>query len=354
MTSPDCVVSFPDMTDDRKPPLWDHTRSVAAARILVEVGEEHGVTTSSALAGTGLDRAGLLDPGLEIEAGQELAIARNLLRQLGDQPGLGTEAESKYTLASLGLWGFTLISSPTVRELVRLGTRYSALSFAFIRPVLVEDLHGCRVIYDDTEIPHDVRDFFVERELAKLLMLSTPAFGARPGFQVETTFEGPRSAILERVCPGRTVIHGATQHALVFTRDLLNQPLPQADPVIARAMEAQCAELLQRRQRRRGFSAHVRARILANLQNPPGIDEIAQHMHIEERTLRRKLIAEGTSYRELADEVRSTMATELLGEGRLTVQEVAVRLGYHDAAAFSRAFKRWTGQRPGAYRVTSI
>lgn len=343
-------MSFPDIMSADHFPSWDHRRSAVAARILVEVGEAHGLTPEAALLGTGLRWTELLDARTEIEAGQELSIARNLLRRLGDRPGLGVQAGGRYTLGSFGLWGFALITSPTVRDLARLGTRYSALSFAFVRPVYVERAHEARIIYDDSEIPDDVRSFFVERELAKMLTLAPVIVGAKPGFHIETSFGEDRIAALRRLSP-RADIRASPEHAIGFTRDLLDTPMPQADPVTARAMEAQCSELLEKRKGRRGIAAHVRAKILADLTNPPGMDVIAQRLHIEERTLRRKLTAEGTSYRELADEVRSSIASELLVDGQLTVEEVAARLGYHDASAFSRAYKRWTGERPGKSRT---
>ncbi|BAX96196.1 transcriptional regulator [Mycobacteroides stephanolepidis] len=337
--------------DASQPHWWDHTRSAIAARILVELGEECGVAESAMLAGSGLRRIDLDDPETQIEAGQELAIARNLLRRNGDRPGLGARAGGRYTLGSLGIWGFTMVTSPTVRDLAKLGTRYAALSFAFIRPDYIEDAQYGRVVYDSTDIPADVRGFFVERELAKILALEPVIVGARPGFHVETSFGDERAAALRRLAPHREVRTGHPQDALVFNRSLLDDAMPQSDPVTARAMEAQCARLLEQRRQRRGAAAEVRAKMLAQLQEPLAMDKIAHQLDMEERTLRRKLTAEGTSFRELADEVRSTIAVELLADGHLTVEEVAVRLGYHDASGFSRAFKRWTGQRPGRYHL---
>jgi AraC-like DNA-binding protein len=75
---------------------------------------------------------------------------------------------------------------------------------------------------------------------------------------------------------------------------------------------------------------------------------IARERGVDARTLRRQLLAEGTSFRELADEVHEMLATELLTMGALTVEEVAHRLGYAEASSFSRAYKRWTGNSPGA------
>jgi AraC-like DNA-binding protein len=72
---------------------------------------------------------------------------------------------------------------------------------------------------------------------------------------------------------------------------------------------------------------------------------IAAGMHIAERTLHRRLAREGTSYRALLDEVRETLAKELLANG-LTVKEVSDRLGYSEPAAFTHAYTRWHGAPP--------
>jgi len=68
------------------------------------------------------------------------------------------------------------------------------------------------------------------------------------------------------------------------------------------------------------------------------------------RTLRRQLAAEGTSYRELRNDVGKALAIELLEVVGLSVTEVARRLGYSDAAAFSHAFHRWTGRAASDFR----
>jgi AraC-like DNA-binding protein len=67
-------------------------------------------------------------------------------------------------------------------------------------------------------------------------------------------------------------------------------------------------------------------------------------------TLRRRLDAEGAAWGPLKDAVRRDLALQLLAEGRLPVAEVAARLGFEDASTFYRAFRKWTGEAPGAWR----
>ena len=77
---------------------------------------------------------------------------------------------------------------------------------------------------------------------------------------------------------------------------------------------------------------------------------MAQTLALEPRTLRRKLEAQGTSYREILAEVRRTLAIEYLRKTRMTTEEIASRLGYSDSANFRHAFVRWTGKAPHEYR----
>lgn len=349
MSAADGVLSFSDMSTHpsiAEAPAWDHPRGSAAARILVELGVERGLSAGACLAGTGLSLPELDDAVTQVEAGQELAIARNLLRRLGDLPGLGVDAGCRYTIGSLGVWGYAILSSPTVREVIRLGVRYAALSFAFIKPVFTEDAGEPAVVFDDDEIPVDVRAFFVERELAKIASLMPLAMGGRRSARIETSFTGARAAALRERLPGVELRTGMPRHQIVFERAVLDAPLPQADPVTARELEQQCMRLLEFRRRRRGVAGHVRSLVLAGLDGSPAMDSIAAQLHVDPRTLRRQLAAEGTSFRELIDEVRATIADELLTVDGLTLADVASRLGYHDAAGFTRAYRRWTGTTP--------
>jgi AraC-like DNA-binding protein len=78
----------------------------------------------------------------------------------------------------------------------------------------------------------------------------------------------------------------------------------------------------------------------------PQIADIANELHLTERTLQRELKAEGTSFWELSEEWRKTLAFALLKSPKMSVNEVAYTLGYQEPNVFRRAFKRWTGKSP--------
>jgi AraC-like DNA-binding protein len=82
----------------------------------------------------------------------------------------------------------------------------------------------------------------------------------------------------------------------------------------------------------------------------PDVDAVADELAISGRTLQRRLRDEGTSFREVLATTRRDLAEALLATGVGSVTEIAHRLGFSETAAFSRAFRRWTGQSPATWR----
>jgi AraC-like DNA-binding protein len=136
---------------------------------------------------------------------------------------------------------------------------------------------------------------------------------------------------------------------LHFPRAMFDEPLPQADPHTLELCMAQCDVLMQRNERRRGITAVVRSKLFRNSGGIPSLPEVAAELDVHPRTLRRQLAEEGTSFRALLNEARSTLAVDLLRNVGLTVEEVSKRLGYTDTSTFCHAFKRWHGVPPSAY-----
>lgn len=100
--------------------------------------------------------------------------------------------------------------------------------------------------------------------------------------------------------------------------------------------------------RRKSFSREVERKIEALLATGgAGIDRIAAELNCSRQTLYRKLKAEGTTFEQLLDELRHRLARRYMREGK-SVKQAAYKLGFSEPAAFSRAFKRWTGRSPSA------
>jgi AraC-like DNA-binding protein len=105
---------------------------------------------------------------------------------------------------------------------------------------------------------------------------------------------------------------------------------------------------LSRRDHGADTAGHVR-RLLGR--GMAGLEAVAAQLGVSAPTLRRKLAAEGTSFREVREQLLRDQAVASLVRGGESVEELALRLGFSEASAFHRAFKRWTGSSPGSYRA---
>ncbi len=319
----------------------------------MQVAAAYGVPEVTALGGTGLTTAALEDPASLVEAEQELRVVRNLLWELGDRPGLGLEAGRRFSVGSAGVLGFALLSSPTARDAVRIVVRYSTLSPAYAELTLEEDENGAVFHYDVTQVPPDVIEFLIERDIAALSnvlgMIAGPLLDLTVG-RIDLALGEDRRVLVAELFPSFEVVGGQSSTAIRVPPGVMDFPLPQADPHTAELCIQQCADLVERRRSRRGIAAQVRTLLLRSPGRMPELPAVAAELMVSDRTLHRRLDEEGTSFRDLRNEVRETLATELLTRAGLTVHEVARRLGYSESAAFSRAYKSWTGNVPSTVR----
>ena len=149
-------------------------------------------------------------------------------------------------------------------------------------------------------------------------------------------------------CP---LVFSAARSSLVFHSRYLSLPLLQDERTLKHFLERSPADLLSRPDEGDSLSSQLR-RLLSRDRTPwPDLEAVAQHLHISPQTLRRHLREEGTSFQALKDELRRDIAIYHLGRADLSLQEIAEQLGFSEPSAFHRAFKKWTGLTPGAYRA---
>ncbi|MEQ8799342.1 MAG: AraC family transcriptional regulator [Salinisphaeraceae bacterium] len=318
---------------------------------MTELAAEHGLSPAVALAGTGVDEARLQAPEEVVQARQELRLIRNLVETLDHVPALGVLAGKRYHFTAFGSLGFAMVSSPTARDALDVGLKYIRLTAAFCRFELTDTGRHTHVVMDDADIPGPLRRFIVERDSACVITLQRDMFGT------ETVLESLRFAFAD---PGYTdayedfyrirPAYGARINEAVMDRGELTQRLPQANELALRMAEQQCEMLLNQRRARGGLGARVRNHLAARAAEMPTMADVAEHLCMIPRTLRRRLAAEDTRFAELRDEVRQTLAEEYLSGPRLSVEQIAERLGYAEATSFINAYKRWYGVPPGRGR----
>ncbi|MDX1803961.1 MAG: AraC family transcriptional regulator [Alcanivorax sp.] len=325
-------------------------RSITSIRLQVAFAGEHGVAAERCLDGSGLTPADLLAGDREVDAEQELIVIGNLCRRLGAGASLGLAMGQRYSLSSYGAWGFALLSSPTFRQAIDLGLRYLDLTFAFCRFSLQETAEQVSLNIDDSLLPPSVHDYLLARDVSAVMVIQQELFATRiPLAYLSLNLPALGDNEYEHIF-GVTPTLQSPQNQATFAANLLDMSLPQANPVTARLCEQQCRQLLASRQRRAGVAGQVREILLATPGQFAAMDAMASELGITGRTLRRRLQAEGTGYRELLDEVRLLLAEQWLQDGLLNQEEISERLGYSEVSNFIHAFKRWTGQTPARYR----
>lgn len=138
-------------------------------------------------------------------------------------------------------------------------------------------------------------------------------------------------------------------NALVFAASLLDLPVTQTPETLAHYLRHPTLVMLTTLYKD-SWTAQVRALLRRDLQHMPELVDVAGNLDLHPQTLRRRLAAEGTTFKELKSDIRRDTALYFLGKRTLSVEEVAQRAGFSEASAFIRAFKGWTGLTPYAYR----
>lgn len=336
----------------------DLRRPVYTTRVLCEVANEHGVATSDVLGGTGIGPCDIDNAEAVVAASDEIVAVRRLLGHLPDSRGLGIDVGSRFRLTHLGLFGFAAMSCANLRELFDISMRYFSLTMLDIGVELFEGPDSCLLELHVDHLPADVRGFFLERDVAGIIT-TTSDFAltsiARYADQVtaEVTLDEETVAPLLGFLPVMSIEFGRAHNRLHFPRAMLDEPLPQADRHTLETCVAQCDVLMQRNDQLRGITAVVRSKLFRESGRFPTLPDVAAELDVHPRTLRRQLAYEGTSFRTLLNEVRSTLAVDLLCNVGLTVEQVSRRLGYTDTSTFCHAFKRWYGMPPSAYPAVS-
>jgi len=297
------------------------------------------------------------DPEIEIPPGVLGELFDAAARELGDG-ALGIHlAESvlpsRYSLAELAAR-----ACATLGEALERLVRYAGLGGGVEAALAADDPAGARFTQRVPGHPRGVSAHLDQWALAQVLIQARALTGA-PLSPRSVWFIHPRVRDLEplRAFFRSGPIHfGRTENGMVLPREALQLPLRSADPRLLATADALAQRELSSGSR--PASADLSPRVAAILrelvsEEPLRARAAATRLHMSVRTLQRRLEDEGTSFGALADAVRREEAEALIGDASVPLGEIAFRAGFSDFAAFSRAFRRWTGKAPGAARDTA-
>lgn len=325
------------------------------------------VTGSSALAVCHwLDQQGLDSTALALAADIEksllarqdsrvlLASFNRLLElaaaELGD-PGMGLKLGSWTDSSHMGVIGHIVFNNRTLRQALEQYVRLSTLVSEGI-VVRFEASEAESVLTFECADPGCYSSLNLERMLAQGVtrarrFVSEKIYLRRAGFAHPAQ---TRLADYEAVfgCP---VAFSQPSCYVTFDSAFLSFEVLQRNPYLHQVLTRHVETLLRKLQSRRKLSLQVRKLLEKQLsQAEVDIVMIAEQLAMSRQTLYRKLKQEGISFQEIVEEVRHEKAMAYLSEGRYSLSEIAFLLGFSEQSAFSRAFKRWTGESPAHYR----
>lgn len=330
------------------------TLPVQYLRLLADQVGALGVDVPLWLLGAGLREPQLDDASLEIP----FAVFEKLVKSalvLTREPALGLLVGQRLQMNMHGALGYAAASSGSIREALGIFSAFSQLRFS---PVAVSsEVHGDEVWvrFGETEPLGEIRRPVLEALLMTAKnMLDSITLDACRIRAVVFPFERPPEADLVAQLFGCEVRYRADWAGFTLPASVLDLPLRSADPVAFREAVLICQRELERLGASSTFSGRVRRLLLERQNGFPSLSVAARLLHVTPRTLHRRLTAEGTSFNQLLEDVRHTLAIEHLKVERISIEEIAYALGYTDLSNFRRAFKRWEGMPPTEYRERQL
>jgi AraC-like DNA-binding protein len=292
------------------------------------------------------------DPHIRLAARDQIRLLNLVAEALPDDL-LGFHLAEHCDLREVGLLYYVLASSDTLIEAVRRTVRYGVLANEGV-------FQQCTV---GKSIAVSLRYVGVSRHVDRhqseswmlLIVRMLRQLTGLPLSASRVRFMHTRSRTPAQFAPyfGADVKFGAPVDEISFAATVGSAPVVSADPYLNRLLVRQYEQaLVHRRPGRGSFQSMVENAIIPLLPHAEvRIDEIARRLGLGQRTLARRLSAEGLTFSELLRRLRLDLAHRYLADGETSISQIAWLLGYHEVSAFSRAFKRWTGKAPREART---
>lgn len=329
-------------------------RSILALSFTAEqLRKQYGLDISHLLACHGLDQA---PASTVISQADELAILAALAPQLTHDPLAAVKLGSTFGLSGYGAYAMMLMSCTTVYEAIQLGIRYQEMSYLFSRLSFSMDGEQAALVLQPCPLPEHLQRFIIDRDVAgtfQFLSLMQTLLGQQTKpLRIDIPYPEPAEAAFYQQLFQCPVHFGSEVARFVVPASLLRQSLPNANATALELYRHQCDELLQQRRHLRSGSLMQQVKKHLQLFNAgfPDMADCAATFGRSERQFRRLLQEDNCRYQQLLDEVRQEKACHLLMTTQQSVEQITLQLGYTEAAAFIRAFRKWLGETPAQYR----
>jgi AraC-like DNA-binding protein len=321
----------------------DNDREV---RGMLRVLEQLGYDLDTLLASTGLRRVDVENPDAYLSPAACAAVFAQAQRERRI-PNLALQLALQTPIGATPLLDYLVVSAASVGQALERLTRYLRLVNPAIRLVIHAQRDPVRVAVERAPGP-----FFTELTVSlSIVRFMRETDGQFRAAHASFTHEPDDVAEYARIfqCP---VQAGARWDGWALSRTGMDVPLRRRDPALGHWLERQAGDILAHLP----ASGDVRDEVRSALSSPLAagdmrIDVVARRLATTPRTLQRRLARVGTSFEVLCNDVRKHAAEHYLADPTLSIAEVTYLLGYSEPTAFHRAFRRWHGTTPHAFRA---
>ena len=325
--------------------------SMSWINTVLAAAERHGLARTPLLAHAGLGAKQLSDERWPID---DITRLWRAAAELTQDPGFGLKAGSLVGPASFNVVSFIFQSSPTLREAIALVQKFQRLISDGGRFQIVGGDDKSWLIYHPQQGELAFSPHQIEAVLAAVVSFSRWVTDHRfvpARVQFSHSQLGPLAGYQTVFQTG--VDFNQAFSGLQLDNALLDRALPQADTQLAAMHREYAAARLAALSDTPDFAAQVRHWLGVNLASGvPERSAAAEQFALSDRVFARRLQSQGLSYSDVVDAVRKEVACTAVAGTADTFVDIAQRLGFSEASAFNRAFKRWTGSSPGEWRVT--
>ncbi|WP_421864767.1 AraC family transcriptional regulator ligand-binding domain-containing protein [Parvibaculum sp.] len=289
-------------------------------------------------------------PSRPLDEDAFFVLCSRAVEATGDK-ALGLKFGAALQLGGHGVLGHALMSCRTLKQAAELLVRHNPLRSRHGRVRLAfnngRTLLGFTPAFEVPGAPHFLCDVFfaaatngIRQLLGRELARAEIELAYFPEVSRETYDHHLRVP----------VIFGATSNRLIGPENIMDAPLQAAVVATAPAYLRQCELLLRQMEAAGGHESSVRRLLLSSRGRFPSAPDIADALNLSERTLRRRLNAEGTSYQAIVNDVRNHLARQYLIDTDLSVADIGTLIGFEDLSNFRHAFQKWNGVSPSRFR----
>ncbi|WNC73629.1 AraC family transcriptional regulator ligand-binding domain-containing protein [Thalassotalea psychrophila] len=327
------------------------TTSRGNVMALYQALESYGVNPEAIIKEVGIELPELSDNNRVVTAEMMDKLLYLAVRSTGDE-AFGLRFADFIKPTSYHALGMALLYSPTLRSFCQRLERYFAMITTLDIVTFTESKQGC---YLSTTAASEYSDITKRCHsdawsawIVNLIRLiySQNYFPSKVSLFANSESQQERYQQLF----GDQITFSASETRIYFEPKTLDMPLPTSNAELARANDKVVIQFLSQLNEA-DIAVQVQAKLIEQL--PSGQcskENIAEQLHLTERTLHNKLNGAGTSYHKLLLQTRQSLAQEYIKSNEVSLSEIAYLLGFTSISSFSRAFKQWTGISPRKYQ----